>query len=241
MVRSVREKTVRASCDPGGRLAARARALRELIGAALRAAAEALHLLGSCLDAPPRGSKATRSSEATRARPGTGGARGPRGISAYPAARDSPGHSPRVAARSACALPLAREQPDAHLLIVHPRQPPGQKDQPALRPCDFAVTATQDHPAYIPRELNRSPPGSLASELVQGVSDCGVEPAAAVSLIFDDLELAGRPIPGQLPGSSGTAGVVATVDEYAGDAVQRRCIVGGAGCPLGRRRVASNA
>ncbi len=130
MVRSVREKTVRASCGPGGRLAARARALRELIGAALRAAAEALHLLGSCLDAPPCGSKATRGSEAARARPGTGRTEGQRRHPAYPSTRDSPGHSPRVAARSARTLPLAREQPDVHLLIVT-RASRQSKDQPA--------------------------------------------------------------------------------------------------------------
>ena len=42
------------------RLAAWARALREFIGAALRAPEEALYLLGSCLDASPSGSKARR-------------------------------------------------------------------------------------------------------------------------------------------------------------------------------------
>lgn len=120
------------------RLAARARALRELIGAALRAAAEALHLLGSCLDAPPRGSKATRGSKTARARPGTGRTEGPRRHPAYPAARDSPGHSPRVAARRARTLPLTREQPDAHLLIVHPHQPP-VKGPASLRPCDLLI------------------------------------------------------------------------------------------------------
>ena len=107
---------------PGrGRLSTWARALRELIGAALRAPAEALYLLGSCLDVPPSGSKATRS---IGARPATGRTEGHGRHPSYPAACDSPGHSPRVATCSARPLPLAREQPDAHLLIVHPRQPP---------------------------------------------------------------------------------------------------------------------
>jgi len=120
----------------GDRLAARARALRELIGATLRAAAEALHLLGSCLDAPPRGGKATGGSKAARARPGTGRTEGQRRHPAYPAACDGPGHTPRVSARSARALPLSREQPDAHLLIVHLRSAAGQRTSqlPSLRP-----------------------------------------------------------------------------------------------------------
>ena len=120
------------------------RALREVIGVALRADAEGFHLLGSCLDASPRISKAARSSKATRVHPGTGRSEGPRGHPAYPAERDSAGHSPRVAALSARALPFPREQPDAHLVIVDPRQLPvkrtsqpgrgGQMNRRPLRP-----------------------------------------------------------------------------------------------------------
>jgi hypothetical protein len=133
-------------CQPEGRLATWARALRELIGAALRAPAEALYLLGSCLDVPPSGSKATRS---IGARPATGRTEGHGRHPSYPAACDSPGHSPRVATRSARPLPLAREQPDAHLLIVHPRQPP-VKGLASLRPCDLLIRRSgqvvQDRP-----------------------------------------------------------------------------------------------
>jgi hypothetical protein len=117
------------------RLAAWARALRELIGAALRALAEALYLLGSCLDDPPSGSKAART---TGARPGTGRTEGHRRHPSYPASRDSPGHSPRVATRRARPLPLAREQPDVHLLIVHPRRPP-VKGPANHSPCDLLI------------------------------------------------------------------------------------------------------
>jgi hypothetical protein len=120
---------------PDGRLATWARALRELIGTALRAPAEALYLLGSCLDDPPSGSKATRT---TGARPGTGRTERNRRHPSYPAACDCPGHSPRVAARSARPLPLAREQPDTHLLIVHLRQPP-VKGLASLRSCDLLI------------------------------------------------------------------------------------------------------
>jgi hypothetical protein len=107
-------RRLRAAADHRPRgvwLAAWARALRELIGAALGAPAEALNLLGSCLDALPGGGKATRS---IAARPATGRTEGHRRHPSCPAARDSPGYSPRVAARSARALPLACEQPDAH-------------------------------------------------------------------------------------------------------------------------------
>lgn len=71
-------------------------------------------------------------------------------------------------------------------------------------------------------ELGR---GSRRRELGEGASDCGSEPiAAAVAFAIDDLELASGPVPGQVPGGFDRAtDVVAAVNEYAGDAVQRCC------------------
>src|SRR5450432_1603917 len=69
--------------------------------------------------------------------------------------------------------------------------------------------------------------GSRRREMGEGASDCGGElVAAAVAFVVDDLELASGPVSGQVPGGfERAADVVAAVDEYAGDAVQRCCVV----------------